>query len=304
MQNKINGHNEYKSGFVAILGEPNAGKSTLVNRFVGEKVSIVSPKPQTTRDKLSAVLTTDKYQIVFVDTPGAVKPRNKLARYMQKSIESAQEGTDIVILVIDALKGVSQNDCLIAEKYSGKPFICLINKIDEAEPRQVMPLIKYFQDKNVSDIYPISAKTGENVDLVLNRIVALLPAGEKYFPDGVLTDRGEIFCAAEIIREKALYYYQQEIPHGIGVNITKYEYIEDKDITEIDAEIFCEKEGHKAIIIGKDGQGLKKVGAAARRELERMAGGKVFLSLWVKVKKDWRNNDFLLRELGYDSKNV
>jgi len=297
---------QFKSGFVAILGRPNAGKSTLVNKLMGEKVSIVSPKPQTTRNKISAILTGTGYQIIFEDTPGTIKSSSKLSQYMQKSIESAGAGTDVVIVMIDACKGLTNDDTALLEKYNDKDIklLCLVNKTDEAKPEQVMPILKYLSQKNFKEVIPISAKTGENVDIVLKKIVEMLPQGEKYYPEDMLTDKTERFMAAEIIREKMLYLYQQEIPHGIGINITKYHFNEEKDITEIDAEIFCEKEGHKAIIIGKNGEGLKRAGAKARMDLQKMTGGKVFLSLWVKVKKDWRDSDFLLNELGYNKKEL
>lgn len=296
----------FKSGFVAVIGTPNAGKSTLVNKLIGEKISIVSPKPQTTRNKINGILTTDNYQIIFTDTPGILNKQSKLAQFMQKSIESAGQGTDVYILVIDGLKGVTNTDAELVEKYnkSGNKFICLVNKTDEAKPEQIMPVLNYLNSKGVENVFPVSAKKGENTDLVLKLITELLPEGVKYYPEDMITDKTERFMAAEIIREKILFYYQQEIPHGTGVNINKYSYNEEKDLTEIDAEIYCEKDGHKAIIIGKNGEGLKKTGAAARRDLEKLTGGKVFLSLWVKVKKDWRDNDFYLKELGYDNKNI
>lgn len=306
MQNNTVTENKgFISGFVAVLGVPNAGKSTLVNKLTGEKVSIVSPKPQTTRNKINGILTTENYQIIFTDTPGAIKPTSKLNRYMHKSAQSAVEGADIILLVIDALKGITAEDALIIEKYGKNDnFICLVNKIDQAKPENVMPALAYLKSKNIGEVYPISAKTGKNTDLVLSRILQLLPAGEKYYPEDIITDKTERFMAAEIIREKMLYYYREEVPHGIGINITKYSYDQEKNLTSIDAEIFCEKEGHKSIIIGKKGEGLKKIGESARREMEKNIGGKVFLSLWVKIKKDWRESDFLLNELGYNSKEI
>lgn len=298
--------NQYKSGFVAVLGKPNAGKSTLINKLVGEKISIVSPKPQTTRNKISAILTKDNYQIIFEDTPGLINGKSKLSIYMQKSIVAAEDGNDIVLVIIDAKKGLTNEDIDLLNKYKQieSNLLIAINKIDIAMPEQVMPILKYLSDKNYKNIFPISAKNGKNIDLLLNKIIELLPYGEKYYPDDAITDKTEKFMAAEIIREKMLYLYQQEIPHGIGVNITKYHYNDIKNITEIDAEIYCEKQGHKKILIGKNGEGLKRAGAKARTDLEKLIGNKVFLSLWIKVKKDWRDSNFMLNELGYNKNNI
>ena len=298
--------NKFKSGFVAIIGRPNVGKSTLLNRLVGEKISIVSPKPQTTRNKIAGILTTDNFQVIFEDTPGLIKNTSKLSGYMQKSIETAGDETDIILIILDALKGLTNEDIQLIEKYSGygQHKIFLVNKTDEAKPEQVFPILKYLSQKNMEDVYPISAKTGENIDVVLKRIEQLLPEGVKYYPDDMITDKNERFMVAEIIREKILYRYQQEIPHGIGINITKFLYDEVKNITEIDAEIFCEKDGHKAIIIGKGGKDLKVVGTKARADIEKLLDGKVYLTLWVKVKEKWRDSDYLLNELGYNKKQI
>ena len=296
----------YKSGFVAILGRANAGKSTLINRFIGEKISIVSPKPQTTRNKITGILTTENYQIIFEDTPGLLKSNSKLSEFMKKSLDSAGSGTDIIIVLIDATRGIGNDDVSLIEKYMGRQpnFLCLVNKVDEAKPEQVFPILKYLTEKEIKDVFPVSAKTGENCDKVFNRLIELLPVGLKYFPEEMHTDKNERFMAAEIIREKMLFRYQQEIPHGIGINITKFNYVEEKNITEIDAEIFCEKDGHKAIIIGKNGSGLKTIGTDARRDIEKMTGNKVFLTLWVKVKEQWRDSDYLLKELGYNKNHI
>lgn len=298
--------NKFKSGFVALIGRPNVGKSTLLNRLVGEKVSIVSPKPQTTRNKIAGILTTDSYQVIFEDTPGLIKSTSKLSQFMKKSMETAGDETDIIIIILDALKGIHNEDITLIDKYSGcgQHIICLVNKTDEAKPEQVFPMLKFLSEKNLQDVYPISAKTGENVDVVLKRIEELLPEGVKYYPDDMITDKNERFMVSEIIREKILYRYQQEIPHGIGINITKFLFDEEKKITEIDAEIFCEKDGHKAIIIGKGGKDLKVVGTNARVDIEKLIGGKVYLTLWVKVKEKWRDSDYLLKELGYNKKEV
>lgn len=297
---------DFKSGFVAIVGRPNAGKSTLLNRFVGEKVSIVSPKPQTTRDKIAGIVTEENYQIVFEDTPGVLKSDSKLSRYMKKSIDSAGAETDIILIMLDATKGVRQDDLEIITRFYGKAghSLILINKKDEAGAEGVFPMIKQLSGMGYENIFAISARTGDSVDMVLDKVIELLPFGEMYYPDDMITDKNKRFMAAEIIREKILYLYQQEIPHGVGINITKFSYDENRNITDIDAEIFCEKPGHKAIIIGKKGEALKKVGEKARIDIERLIETKVFLTMWVKVKDNWRDSDYLLNELGYNKKNM
>jgi GTP-binding protein Era len=294
----------YRSGFVTIIGKPNVGKSTFLNCVLGEKVSSVSPKPQTTRNRIRGILTGGDFQIVFQDTPGIIKKTTKLSEFMQKSIQLASSDSDIMLFMIDALRGMGREEEELFQKYGQRPLIVLVNKTDKAKPEQVMPILQRLSEMGLSEVYPISARTGKNVDLVLKRIAQLLPKGQKYYPDDMVTDRTERFMAAEIIREKTLLFYDQEVPHGIGVNITKFEYNEEKGLIAIDAEIYCEKESHKAIIIGKQGTGLKKVGAEARKEIENLVGTKVFLTLWIKVKEKWRDNELVLNELGYNKKNA
>ena len=297
----------FSSGFCAIVGRPNAGKSTLLNRFVGEKVSIVSPKPQTTRNKIAGILTTESYQIVFEDTPGIIKKQGGLNDFMRRSIDLAGGDTDVILVVIDGVKGVTAQDKEIIERFKGRAdtTFYLVNKTDEGGAQRIMPALKALSDMGLDNIYPISARSGENVQLVLSQIVKALPYGEMFYPDNMITDRSKRFMAAEIIREKALYLYQEEIPHGVGVNITKYAPNPDNsEITDIDAEIYCEKQSHKAIIIGKGGLSLKKLGEKARFDLEKLTGSKVFLTLWVKVKENWRVRDSVLRELGYGKKQL
>lgn len=294
----------YKSGFVTIIGKPNVGKSTFLNCVLGEKVSIVSPKPQTTRNRIRGILTGEDYQIVFQDTPGLVKKTTKLSEFMQRSIEFASSDSDIVLFMTDASRGIGREEEELLQSYAQRPLIVLVNKIDEAKPEQVMPILQRLSQMGLKEIFPISARTGKNVDLVLKKIVELLPEGEKYYPDDMVTDRTQRFMVSEIIREKTLHFYEQEVPHGIGVNVTGFEFNEEKGITVIDAEIYCEKDSHKAIIIGKQGAGLKKVGAEARKEIENLVGSKVFLTLWVKVKEKWRDNELVLNELGYSKKNA
>lgn len=291
---------QFKSGFVAITGRPNAGKSTLLNAFLGQKISIVSPKPQTTRDKISGILTTEDYQIVFEDTPGIINKKDGLSRHMQRCIQTALSGGDVILLVIDAFKGVSEAEHEILSKYGqNKNFICAVNKTDIAKADKVMPLLKQLSLMTKGDIYPISALSGENVDMLLNKIISLLPQGILYYSEDMITDKNRRFIAAEIIREKILLYYQQEIPHGVGVAIEKYRYNEQKQLTEIGAVIYCEKQSHKRILIGTKGESLKRTASAARQDMEKLTEGKVFLTLWIKVKPDWKDSRLSLKELGY-----
>lgn len=296
----------FKSGFAAIVGRANAGKSTLLNRFIGEKISIVSPKPQTTRNKIAGVLNGDNYQIVFEDTPGVIKKTGKLADYMRRSIDLAGSETDIVIVVIDGTKGLSNEDVEIIEKYKtrGKHAFFLINKTDEAPAERVFPVLKKLGEMGLDNIYPISARTGQNVDKVLSAIIDVLEEGEMFYPEDMITDKSRKFMVAEIIREKALYLYQEEIPHGVGININKYTFDENRNIYDIDAEIYCEKKNHKAIIIGKKGSVLKQLGEKARLEIESLLENKVYLTLWVKVKENWRESEAMLKELGYNKKEI
>ena len=295
----------FKSGFVAVMGRPNVGKSSLVNRMVGEKVAIVSPKPQTTRNRISAILTTENYQVVFEDTPGMHKPRSPLARFMQKSWESAASGTDVALAVIDGSDGLTPADLDVLRNLQKLdcPVFVAVNKTDDAKPERVMPALSALSELGfLAEIIPVSARTGENVPLLLEKLISALPEGEKYYPDGELTDKSERFMASEIVREKVLQLFQQEIPHGVGVTVEKFYFDSEKNLHEIDAVIVCEKASHKPMLIGKGGAALKKVGSLARPELERLTGTKVYLTLWVKVKEGWRDSDNLLRQLGYDSK--
>lgn len=294
------GNNKFKSGFVAVVGMPNVGKSTLINTFLGRKVSIVSPKPQTTRNSISGILTTESYQIVFEDTPGITQKRDKLSAYMQSCLNAAVEGGDIIMLVIDAFKGVSDAEKQILQKYDNSPnFLCVVNKIDAAKLETVMPVLSCISKMYSGEVYTISALTGKGTDILLQKIIELLPYGERYFPHDMICDRNHRFMTAEIIREKMLFRYSQEVPHGVGVAVTEYSYDDEKQITNISAEIYCQKPSHKKIIIGKGGAALKETGASARMEIEELIGGKVFLSLWVKVKPDWNNSEYFLKQLGY-----
>lgn len=296
----------FKSGFVTIIGRPNVGKSTLLNLLTGEKVAIMSSKPQTTRHNIKTVVTKENYQMVFVDTPGVHKPKNKLGEYMMQEAFSTFDGVDVVLFLVDATdRNIGPGDTMIIEELekAGTPVLLLINKIDLVEKQALLPIIaQYSQAYDFEEIIPVSAIKSETASTVMAAIEKLLPEGEKYYPDDMLTDQHEKVLAQEMIREKLLNLLSDEVPHGIGVEVIRYKEAGPKNILEIDANIYCEKESHKGIIIGKNGALLKKVGTLARADMERLFDSKVFLKLWVKVKDDWRNSDYMLNELGYKSK--
>lgn len=288
---------KFKSGFVAILGEPNVGKSTLINTLLGEKVAIVSPKPQTTRNKIIGILNRQDCQIIFIDTPGMHPSKNKLDEFMQKSIDSAQEGVDVNIIVLDGTKPFTEKRLKFVEKYDRQNTILVINKIDMTTFETLYPKIATFNSlKNIQDIIPLSALQGKNVDVLIEIIKAHLPEGVKYFDDDVFTDKSERFLVSEIIREKTLWLLQDEIPHGIAVDIIDYK---EGDIYDISADIICEKKGHKSIVIGKNGEMLKLIGSHAREDIEKLVGHQVMLRLYVKVRANWRNNNLYIKNLGY-----
>lgn len=293
----------FRSGFVTIIGRPNVGKSTLLNLLTGEKIAIMSDKPQTTRNTIKTIVTTEDYQVVFMDTPGMHRPKNKLGDFMQKSAISTLDDVDIILYLVEATdKTMGRGDTRIIEllKKSKTPVILLINKVDLVDKRNVLPLIdEYNNSMDFEAIIPISALDIETKDLVLNEIVKLLPEGQPFFPADMLTDQPEKVLVQEIIREKILHLISDEIPHGIGVEVILFKEKPEKELIEIHANIYCERESHKGIIIGKNGDMLKKIGTYARQDAEKLLASKIFLKLWVKTKGDWRNSDFALKELGY-----
>ena len=295
-----------KSGFICIAGLPNAGKSTLINTLVGEKVAIVSWRPQTTRNNILGILNLNDAQLVFVDTPGFHKPKNTLGDYMNNTVTTSVKDADCLLYVIDAAKGLTDADNEFLENQRGKlPTIIALNKQDSVTRET---LFKVLQELNkfdfVKEIIPVSAKKGNGTDVLLEAVKKIVPDGEKLFPDDMYTDRTLRFMAQEIIREKGLYLLDKEIPYGLGVEITEFKQREDKPITDVSAEIIVEKQSHKAIVIGKGGSMLKQIATNARVDLEELIGTKVFLTLYVKVKPEWRNSEYLMRELGYDVKDV
>jgi len=293
----------FKSGFVTIIGRPNVGKSTLMNKLVGEKYSIISNKPQTTRNTIQTILTKENCQIIFLDTPGIHKPKHQLGEYMVKVAEDTLNQVDLVLFMINPDGEVSTGDKFILDQFKNlkTPVILVINKIDTVDKERIFKTIESFNKMyQFIETVPVSALSGENSDELLKVIIDKLPEGPKYFPDDMVTDQPEKFIIAEIIREKVLQLLEQEVPHGTAVEIIQMrEQQTNKDIMNISAVIYCEKETHKGIIIGKSGLMLKKIGSLARGDIEKLMGTKVFLELWVKVKKDWRDNPLSLKNFGY-----
>ena len=291
---------KFRSGFVAIMGRPNVGKSSLMNRFVGEKVAIVSNHPQTTRNKLLGVATGEDWQIVFVDTPGLHTPRTKLGEFMMKSAQDAKEGVDAVLAVVDGQR-IGKGDLAVLADLSRMqcPKFLAVNKIDVVTPEKLMPQLATLNDCRFDSVFSVSARRGDNVDALLQALIAAMPEGPKYFPDDMITDQPERVMCAEIIREKALNNLRDEIPHGVGVDILQIKKIGD-NLTEIHADLYCERASHKSIIIGKQGAMLRKIGSEARVDIEKLMGTKIMLRLWVKVREDWRNRAGDLRTLGYE----
>ena len=289
----------FRSGFAAIVGRPNVGKSTLLNTLVGEKVAIVSSRPQTTRNRLMGVVGGDGYQIVFVDTPGMHTPRTRLGEFMVNSINEAMDGIDALIVMLD-VTAIGPHDRTIVQEMGGKNVfkLLVLNKTDLKEPKDLLAVIDEFRSAGYDAILPVSAKTGDGMDELVKELTDHLPEGPKYFPDDMLTDQPERDICAELIREKALLNLHDEVPHGIGVEMMRIEKKNDH-FMEISATVYCEKQSHKGIIIGKKGAMLQLIGSQARADIESLLGMHVNLQLWVKVRPDWRNNAEDLKTLGY-----
>ncbi|MDQ0150115.1 GTPase Era [Eubacterium multiforme] len=291
----------FKSGFISIVGRPNVGKSTLMNYIMGEKLSIVSNKPQTTRNNIQTILTTDDYQMIFVDTPGIHKPKHKLGEYMVNSAKDSTKDVDLILFLTNPGEEIGRGDKFILESLKSKnaPVFLVLNKVDEFTQDVVAKsLIDFSKEFNFKEIIPISALKGKNVDELLKLMVKELPEGPKYYPEDMITDVQERFVVSEIVREKALRTLRDEVPHGIAVDVIQMKQKENGTY-HIEVDLICEKDSHKGIIIGKNGQSLKKIGEASRYELERFLRSKVNIKIWVKVRKEWRDNQTLLKELGY-----
>ena len=291
-----------KSGFIAILGLPNAGKSTLTNALVGEKVSIVSWRPQTTRDKIIGIVNGADYQIVLIDTPGIHTGKSKLSRFMAEEVSAAKSSSDGALYVLDGSRPLDTDTIeFIKSLAATTPTVVVVNKMDVADKAAVMQTVARLSEIKKVEIVPISAEKRENLDELMKVIRSMLKDDVPYYPEDMYTDKPLRFMAAEIIREKALKFLLAEIPHGIGVDVTKFEEGED-GITRIEADVICEKETHKPIIIGKGGATLKRISVAARKELEQLADGQVYLRLYVKVKAGWKDDGAVLSALGYTKK--
>lgn len=293
----------FKSGFITIVGRPNVGKSTLLNKLTGEKIAIMSDKPQTTRNTIKTVVTSKDAQMIFIDTPGIHKPKNKLGEYMVNMAENTLNEVDLVLFLVEATgEKPGSGDLHIAEKLKvlkSKVFL-IINKIDLVNKEKILSIISNYKDIGAFDaIIPISAMSNDGVDLLVNDIKKVLPEGPKYFPEDMLTDQPEKLIVAELIREKVLHLVDEEVPHGVGVEVETFKERQGKNIVDIQATIFCERDSHKGILIGKQGAMLKRIGSLSRTDIENLLGTKVFLELWVKVKPDWRNNNNMLNTLGY-----
>ncbi|MBR2853081.1 MAG: GTPase Era [Clostridia bacterium] len=293
---------QFYSGFITIIGRPNVGKSSIMNAMIGEKIAIVSARPQTTRSRIMGVLTRDGYQIVFLDTPGIHDPRTRLGEYMMHSVRDAMDGMDCAMVILD-VSHVTDSDIRIASELKGKhvPAVLVLNKIDLVTPETILSVTARMAGLGYEEIIPVSAKTKSGLDDLESCLRAHLPLGPKYFPDDMMTDQPERILCAEIIREKALRHLRDEVPHGIGVEMIRIETVNDR-LTEIHATIYCEREAHKGIIIGKHGAMLGLIGSEARADIEKLLGTHVNLKLWVKVRPDWRNNAADLKNLGYESR--
>ena len=292
--------NDFKSGFVTLIGRPNVGKSTLMNYLIGQKIAITSNIPQSTRNRIQTVLTTDEGQIVFVDTPGIHKAKNKLGEYMVNVAEKTLNEVDVVLWLVEPTTFIGAGEQHIAKQLQRvkTPVILVINKVDSVKREEILPAIAAYKDiYDFADIVPVSARSGDNTDELLRVIMKYLPYGPQFYDEDTVTDQPERQIVAELIREKALHSLQDEIPHGIAVAIDRMK-MQNK-VMHIDATIICERDSHKGIIIGKQGSMLKKIGSTARYEIERMLDCKVNLKLWVKVKKDWRDSEFLMKNFGY-----
>ena len=292
---------EHKSGFVSIIGRPNVGKSTFVNRVIGHKIAIMSDKAQTTRNKIQGVMTRDDAQIIFIDTPGIHKPKHKLGDYMMRVAKNTLSEIDAIMFMVNVNEDIGRGDEYIMEmlKNVKTPIFLVLNKIDLVHPDTLMPKIEQYQSyMDFTDIIPISALEGLNVDHFIDVLKSFLPEGPKYYPDNQISDHPEQFVVSEIIREKILHLTSEEIPHAIGVNVDRM-IKEDEDRVRIEATIYVERDSQKSIVIGKGGKKLKEVGKRARRDIEMLLGSKVYLELWVKVQRDWRNKVNFIRQIGY-----
>ena len=303
----MNTNANFKSGFVTLIGRPNVGKSTLMNRLIGQKIAITSNKPQTTRNRIQTVYTDERGQIVFLDTPGIHKAKNKLGEYMVNVAERTLKEVDVVLWLVEPSTFIGAGEQHIAAqlKTIKTPIVLVINKVDTVKKEEILKFIDAYKDIcGFADIVPVSALKGQNTDTVLEVIFKYLPYGPAFYDEDTVTDQPQRQIVAEMIREKALRSLDEEIPHGIAVTIEKMKERPGGKVVDIEATIICERDSHKGIIIGKGGAMLKKIGSAARFEIERMMEMKVNLQIWVKVRKDWRDSDLFMKNFGYDKKEI
>ncbi|HWP22134.1 MAG TPA: GTPase Era [Candidatus Cryosericum sp.] len=294
---------EYRSGFVSIVGCPNVGKSTLLNKIIGQKIAIVTDRAQTTRNKITGVLSRPGYQIVFLDTPGVTNPKNKLGEYMQKVTWDAMNEVEAILFMADAEQGVREHDAALLDRLENAkaPVIAFVNKCDVCSKGQIDDAVAALERRSfIKAVLHGSANTGVGLEQLETELLACMGVGPQYFPEDMVTDQPERIICAELIREKALLLLREEVPHGVGVAVDKMERREDRDMMDVYATIYCERESHKGIIIGKGGSMLKRIGQESRKDIEWMLGTSVNLQLWVKIKEDWRNRQGMLHELGYE----
>ena len=297
--------NNFKSGYVSVIGRPNVGKSTLLNAIIGEKISAISSKPQTTRQNITFIHTDEDAQIIFLDTPGIQKPKNKLGEFMLTESKEGIEDSDVITYIVDTSKKIGRAERSIIDilkEYKGKlPIILLINKVDTIRKDELLEIISMYAEEEIfDDIIPISAMKNDGVDIYLETLKKFLKPGPMYYPEDMITDKNERFIVAEIIREKGLMHLNEEVPHGLAISIEKFKKRADKNMYDIDANIYVERDTHKGILIGKNGSMLKRIGTEAREEAERLLDAKVNLQIWVKVEKNWRDRDNLVKRFGYD----
>lgn len=297
--------NNFKSGYVSVVGRPNVGKSTLLNAIIGEKISAISSKPQTTRQNITFIHTDDDSQIIFLDTPGIQRPKNKLGEFMLTESKESIDEADVITYIVDTSKKIGKAERSIIDilkEYQGKlPIILLINKVDTIKKDELLEIISMYADEGIfNEIIPISAMKNDGVDIYIETLKKYLKPGPMYYPEDMITDKNERFIVAEIIREKGLRYLNEEVPHGLAISIEKFKKREDKNIYDIEANIYVERDSHKGILIGKGGSMLKRIGTEAREDAERLLDAKVNLQIWVKIEKNWRERDNLVKRFGYD----
>lgn len=302
MKNKEMNDQAFKSGFISIIGRPNVGKSTFINRVIGQKIAIMSDKPQTTRNKVQGVLTTNNAQYIFIDTPGIHKPKHKLGDFMMKVAQNTLKEVDVILFMVNAEEGFGRGEEFILEKFQTvkTPIFLIINKIDRIHPDKLLTVIESYNEKfQFAEIIPISALEGNNIERLLEVVRKYLPEGPLYYPADQVTDHPERFIITELIREKALHLTREEVPHSLAVVLEKMEKDQGKDMIHVMATIIVERDSQKGIVIGKQGKMLKEIGKRARVDIENLLGSKVFLEVWVKVQKDWRNKASQLRDYGF-----